>query len=257
MLRALGASGRRPVGHIGRLLRPAKVRNAVRRRLFSREMALVPLCHGPELVHLGSEYGGWYVPARGIDPDWVCYCVGAGADISFDLALIDRYGCDVFAFDPSEASRTYVAEAAAHQERLHFEQVGVWPHDSVVRMFGPEDPEHVALSAANLQGTHSWIDVPCRSLPSLMAEYGHQRIDLLKLDLEGAEYQFFDEVDVAALGVQVLGVEFHHNRSAAAAGRSIEGLRTAGLTPVHRKGNSITFVREPQEGWASSSAAQK
>jgi hypothetical protein len=44
-----------------------------------------------DLVRLGSKYGGWIVPATLVRPDSVCYCVGVGEDISFDLALIERW----------------------------------------------------------------------------------------------------------------------------------------------------------------------
>lgn len=42
-------------------------------------------------MRLGSKYGGWIVPATLVRPDSVCYCVGVGEDISFDLALIERW----------------------------------------------------------------------------------------------------------------------------------------------------------------------
>ena len=68
-----------------RKLRPAKVRNAVRRRWFERRLEAIALTDAPEVVELGSAYGGWRIPAGLIEPTWLCYSVGVGGDISFDL----------------------------------------------------------------------------------------------------------------------------------------------------------------------------
>ena len=53
----------------------------------------------------------------------------------------------------------------------------------------PRDPTHVSHSVVNLQGTEEYFEAPCRSLGSLMRELGHDRIDLLKVDIEGAEHR--------------------------------------------------------------------
>ncbi|HML19507.1 MAG TPA: hypothetical protein PKD74_02920, partial [Candidatus Dependentiae bacterium] len=40
-------------------------------------------------IRLGSKYGGWVIPDKYITETSLCYCVGAGEDISFDLELIE------------------------------------------------------------------------------------------------------------------------------------------------------------------------
>jgi hypothetical protein len=50
---------------------------------------------------LGSEYGGWPIAVSGVGPDTPIFSFGAGDDISFDLAAIERFGCDVLVFDPT------------------------------------------------------------------------------------------------------------------------------------------------------------
>ena len=62
-----------------------------------------------ELQRIGSEYGGWIVPTALLREDWICYCGGVGEDITFDLGLIERYGCTVHAFDPTPRAISFVA----------------------------------------------------------------------------------------------------------------------------------------------------
>lgn len=55
--------------------------------------------HNHKLEKLGSKYGGWIVPVDILDKNSICYCVGVGEDITFDLELIKRFDCQVYAFD--------------------------------------------------------------------------------------------------------------------------------------------------------------
>jgi FkbM family methyltransferase len=227
-----------------KLARPAKVRTAVRKRLFKRRMDMLPLEYDWALVHIGTVYGGWVVPDGVIESDWVCYCAGAGDDITFELGLIERYGCTVVAFDPAPESAEHVRHAAAGVEEFTFFPVGIGPYDGNTEMYVAENPEHMALSAANIQATDRKVDVPVRSLPSVMRQMGHERVDLLKLDLEGWEYEVLPALDLGRMGVRVLAVELIHARPAREALALVDALRACGFVPVHRKHNKTCFIHE-------------
>lgn len=74
----------------------------------------------PDLKKLGGEhYGGWVVPISVLSESSICYCAGVGEDITFDLALIDTFGCDVFAFDPTPRAVRHVNQHAAGLAKYH------------------------------------------------------------------------------------------------------------------------------------------
>src|SRR5215475_11961357 len=55
-----------------------------------------------QLAQLGTDYGGWIIPVEaGLTADTVCYCAGAGEDISFECALVEHYPCSVWIIDPT------------------------------------------------------------------------------------------------------------------------------------------------------------
>src|SRR5262245_47478917 len=64
------------------------------------------------LIRLGTRYGGWTIPDRVLGADSICYCVGVGEDISFDLDLVRRYGSTVYAFDPTPRAIAFVDRLA-------------------------------------------------------------------------------------------------------------------------------------------------
>lgn len=140
------------------------------------------------LERLGTNYGGWVVPSALITQSWICYCGGVGEDASFDLELIRRFGCEVFAFDPTPRAIRFAEPIRELEPRFHFEPIGLWSTDSVQRFYAPANPSHVSHSLLNLQGTAEFFDAPCRTIESLMRSFGHGSINLLKLDVEGAEH---------------------------------------------------------------------
>ena len=62
----------------------------------------------PNQEKLGSDYGDWFIPIHLLNEQSICYCFGAGEDISFDIELIRHYGCHVYTFDPTPRSIEHV-----------------------------------------------------------------------------------------------------------------------------------------------------
>jgi FkbM family methyltransferase len=161
-----------------------------------------------DIVMLGNPYGGYRVPSSLLNDRSICYLAGTGEDISFDLAIVERFGCKVYAFDPVPRAAAYVARAAAGEPRHHFMPVGLWSSDTTLSFHAPAQPSFVSHSATNLQGTEAVFEAPVRSVTSLMRELGHDHLDLLKISAEGAEFEILDHILTAGIDVQVLCVEF-------------------------------------------------
>ncbi len=229
------------------LLKHQRAEKALRRlnRGWKRTAGLRFLSSAPpRMEKVGTSYGGWYLPVEKIRPDWVVYSGGVGEDISFDLELISRFGVDVFAFDPTPRAVRYVEHAARGIPRFHFSPVGLWSHRRTLKFFAPRDPAHVSHSALNLQGTADFFLAEVRSLGELIAERGHRRIDLLKLDIEGAEYEVLDQLLQSELPVQVLLVEFDQPVPWWRTERMLRRLRAAGYALVCIDQWNFTFVHQ-------------
>src|SRR6187402_2180865 len=81
----------------------------------------------PSLV-LGSDYGSHCVHPESLGPNSVVYSFGVGEDASFDIALIERWGLQVHAFDPTPRSIEWV-EAQALPSAFHFSPFGIADFD--------------------------------------------------------------------------------------------------------------------------------
>ena len=185
--------------------RVTSVKLAMVARSFRQSLRIQP---EPSVVMLGSPtYGFWVVPDT-FDPSSICYLAGVGEDITFDLAFIARFGSTVHAFDPVPAAQEYVRVAARHEPRFVFHPVGLWSEDAHVAFHAPAIEGHVSHSATDLHGTNVAFEADVRSVRSLMQELGHERVDLLKLSVEGAEHEIIRGTLEAGIKVPVVCLEY-------------------------------------------------
>jgi FkbM family methyltransferase len=162
-----------------------------------------------DLIQLGTpNYGFWVIPSSALGPESTCYLAGVGTDISFDLALIERFGCTVYAFDPVPAAAEFVIDAASSEPRFIFSPVGLWSADTTLPFHGPATQGWISHSATDIHRTEVLFEAPVRSIRSLMSELGHERLDLLKLSVEGSEYEILESLDRDGVLPRILCVEF-------------------------------------------------
>ena len=141
-------------------LRPAKVSSALRRRWFELQVPRLQLREIPGIVDLGSSYGGWAVPGDLIQSSWVCYLVGAGGDVSFDLDLIHRYGVLARSFDAVEDYVVRAREQAGDEPRFSAHHAAIAAADGPIRMQVTHDPSSLSVSAAQLYDSRRFIELP-------------------------------------------------------------------------------------------------
>lgn len=170
----------------------------------------------PQLMRLGTRYGGWmFDRSRFGEESWALLC-GAGEDISFDLEFQRETTAKIVIVDPTPraiAHWSYVLSAAENEEvacdrvagatydlsgvnfgNCFFIPVAVWSESSTLRFWEPENPNHVSYSATNLQKTSNFIEVDALTPIDIAKNFGLDltKLGLLKLDVEGAEGRVID-----------------------------------------------------------------
>lgn len=217
-----------------------RVRNRVLRQVPPR---VLPVHGRPDLERLGSEgYGGFIVAANLLSQESICWCAGVGEEITFDLALIQRFGCQVWGLDPTPRAIRHVKIHASHEPRYHFLPVGLWSEDVTLSFFAPQNPSHVSYSIVNLQGTQESFDAPCRSVRSLMNELGQNRIDLLKLNIEGAAYAVLESMARDDIRPRQLCISFDQPTPLRKVLNACRRLLAGGYKLVAIDGWNFTFV---------------
>jgi FkbM family methyltransferase len=226
-------------------LQPSVALERVRDRLdWLRLARAIDLQPRADLARLGTAYGGYVIPSGLPRAEWTCYSGGLGTDVSFELELIGRYGCTVHGFDPTPRSIEYAEAVSEREPRFRVHPVGLFSEDSEQNFFSPRDNDHVSHSITNLQGTDSYITASCRRVRSMMSELGHDRLDLLKLDIEGAEYAVLDSLAEDGIQPKVLLIDLHLNPTLEHAVSTVESLLDRGYAAVHVHRSDVSFVHE-------------
>lgn len=217
----------------------AGARNLIR----SRAVAVVvrPRAREP-FVRLGSEYGGWWLPARLVRPGAVAYLGGAGEDISFDLVLHDR-GCIVRTLDPTPRAIAHVRAHAPDSDRFVFVPVGLWDAEDDLEFFAPTDPSFVSHSAVNLFGTSASFVAHVKPIRQVMAELGDVEADIVKLDIEGAEHRVLEDMTRHGPHPSVICVEFDQPQRLRRIIERVRALKAAGYRLAKVEEWNYTFVQ--------------
>lgn len=157
---------------------------------------------------LGVGYGGWHVPTDMIQSDWVVYSFGIGEDITFDLDMIDRFGCAVHGFDPTPRAIEYAESLGNAHPNFKFHPLGVWSEDTTIRFYNPRKAHFASYSILNLRHQDDYIEADVRTIRSLMTKLGHDHVDLIKMDIEGAEQSVLPNLIADNVRPRVLCVEY-------------------------------------------------
>jgi FkbM family methyltransferase len=160
-----------------------------------------------EVARFGTDYGGWDICPSLLGPGSVVYSLGVGEDVSFDLALIAELGVQVFAFDPTPKAVRWIDEHDVPGQ-LAFFPLGVAAHDGVARFTPPLNPDYASYRIDDTPGEEA-ITLPVRRLGTIMSDLGHTRLDLVKMDIEGAEFAVVRDMLSSRIEVDQLVVEVH------------------------------------------------
>ncbi len=158
--------------------------------------------------------GGWCFTAQGLDQDSIVYSLGVGDDIAFDLSIIEGFGAEVHAFDPTPSSIEMLSTADL-PTRFHFYPWAITAEDGALKFYprvkkdGSQSTVMFTMIAEDASSENA-IEVPAYCLSSVASRLGHSRIDLLKMDIEGAEYEVLEGMLASPIKPGQLLVEFHH-----------------------------------------------
>lgn len=144
----------------------------------------------------GNAYGGFDVVIRENIKNPIVYSFGIGEDLSFSQAVIDQLGAEVYAFDPTPKSIKFVNESKlCNNPHFHFFPYGISDKDQKEHFYLPTNNEYVSGSVIVHEGVEKEIQVEMKSLKTIMKQLNHDKIDILKMDIEGSEFKVIENLD--------------------------------------------------------------
>jgi FkbM family methyltransferase len=190
----------------------------------------------PDVQRIGDPDSGWVMHTNPLPQ--VCYCAGVGKGMSFELELAKITLQPVLVFDPSPTGIATVEKSDTRN--LHFFPVGLAAEPGTIEFSLPKDPGEGSYSVA--QDGIDKVSFECWDLPMIMGKNGDSSIDLLKMDIEGFEYDIVDRFLDQRIPVRQLCVEFHPWLKPGRTFRTIAKLHKAGYRIIHKHRGDHTFL---------------
>ncbi|CCO20766.1 methyltransferase [Bathycoccus prasinos] len=134
---------------------------------------------------------------KAFDQDCVIYSFGSAGRDDFENFLSSNTGCKIHIFDPTPRIRKQMTiRARKYGAQFHsiglggfdrnFNKVGIWQSD---------------LKESSLK---------IFTLPEIMENLNHTRVDILKVDIEGSEYDAFEVIlENCTLDIEIILIELH------------------------------------------------
>jgi len=172
-----------------------------------------------EIIFLGSKYGGWHFYDHESIKNSFVISAGVGTDVSFDIELMQKYNTKIVFIDPTPESIIHLTKVinaigksknqdysddgkqsinAYNLENLNkdyflIEEYALYNSSKdTVKFYKPKNNKHISHSISNWQNNYSqstpYIEVSTINLNSIIKKYFIEKISILKLDIEGAEY---------------------------------------------------------------------
>lgn len=189
-----------------------------------------------EVKRVGTDNTGWVINV--VPPPDVAYCAGVGQGMSLELELAKMTSRPVLVFDPSPTGINTAAANDSHN--LKFFPVGLAAHAGVLQFSVPVDPGEGSYSV--VQNGVDVVSFECYDLPTIMSRNGDSYIDLLKMDIEGFEFDIINQFLDQNIPVRQLCVEFHRWLRPGATLRTMARLYKAGYRIIYKKHGDFTFL---------------
>lgn len=151
----------------------------------------------------GNKYGGFYLNPDLINRDSIVYSFGIGEDTSFDGDVINRHRCKVYGFDPTPKSIEWYYNQWP-QPGFEFIESGISTKIGMEWFFLPTNPDHVSGSLkrhSHVQGES--ILVPMNTFSQIKMILGHEHINVVKMDIEGSEYDVMPSIEADQIAVEL------------------------------------------------------
>lgn len=154
--------------------------------------------------------------------------------MSFDVLLQDAYGCELVLIDPTERAKIHhdqvqnffetgdsvftgdiqpdylstISSAKPDFSKIMYVPKGLWHVRDTLKFYKPVNSKYVSHTFIGKMYSDEYTMAEVDTVSNIMKDLGHSKIDLLKLDIEGAELTVLDNILREHIYPRYLCVEF-------------------------------------------------
>jgi FkbM family methyltransferase len=196
-------------------------------------------------IWYGNPNAGFYISTEHLNKDSTIYSFGLGEDISAEEKLILSFGSTVYGFDPTPKTKEFLERKGVLQNFV-FLNYGLYNYNGTIKFYLPEDSKYVSGTTFNRwnydEAEIKPIEVPVKKFSTIVKELNHTKIDILKMDIEGSEYEVLDDIMNAKVEIKQILIEFHHRFKEIGLGKTRDAIKK-----LNENGYKIAAISESRE----------
>lgn len=191
----------------------------------------------------GTTYGGAIACPTFINKNSIVYSFGIGEDVTLDLDIIKHHGCNVYGFDPTPKSIQWVQKQKLPANFI-FLPYGLGSTTGMVDFYLPKNPDHVSGSLVVQKNVSELekVSVQLKNIKDVTIELGHSKIDVLKIDIEGAEYDVIDSILQSGVQIDQMLIEIHERFFEDGKQKTIDLIKKMNASGYEIFATSISYV---------------
>ena len=145
-------------------------------------------------------YGRWQFCTNGFQHNMNVFSIGIGTDITFDVEMVRKYHSNIWAFDPTISNISFHSlvdnfSLPKHlNDKFKFYPFGLGNTDTVIPFYRSTNKAFASrVSTPGLEGYTSTPEfyAPVLSIQTLQFMTKMNEVHILKIDVEGAEFDIF------------------------------------------------------------------
>jgi FkbM family methyltransferase len=154
--------------------------------------------------------------------------------------IFGKYKCSVWIFEPSHLFHKRIVSRFSHNTSMTVFNFGLSNRDGELKLYESEDASSVVHDKAL---TNKFEVIQLRSADSFLQEKNIRQIDLMKINIEGAEYDLLDHLIETGWISKVVNVQIQFHNFFDNAGQRMETIQNA-LARTHKPTYQYKFVWE-------------
>lgn len=161
-----------------------------------------------KLGHFGNKGADWTIAIDKLNKNTKMYTFGIGEDLSFEEELVKKFDLKVYAFDPTPKSLAWVKKQK-YPPNIKIYPFGISDKDGIAYFEPPSKESYVSFRMSDKN--KNLIKLPVYRLKTILKRLKESKnVDILKLDIEGAEFFVIPEILKSNLEIKQILLEFHH-----------------------------------------------
>jgi len=193
------------------------------------------------IAEYGDKGANWTIARDKLNKNTKIYSFGIGDNLSFEEELVKNFDLKVYAFDPTPKSLAWIKKQK-FSTNIEIYPFGISNKDGIAYFEPPKKENYISFRMSNKN--EKLVKLPVYKLSTILKKLKEKKIDVLKLDIEGAEYRVIPEILRTKMDIKQILVEFHHRFSGFTkrdTEKVVSKLRKAGYKLYHISSSSQEY----------------